>query len=100
MAHVMSIENKKASPVKIRVKDVLPTVSNSEIKVELTDATRACKAPAAAAGCSLAFSHEEDSGKVTWDLELPPSGEQRLQLKFSVEWSKNEHYPSGLDMAE
>ena len=43
---------------------------------------------------------QEDSGKVTWDLELPPSGEQRLQLKFSVEWPKNEHYPSGLDMAE
>ena len=58
---MLGVNIHQASPVKIRVKDVLPTVSNSEIKVELTDATRACKAPEAAAGCSLTFSHEVTS---------------------------------------
>ena len=41
--------------MKIRVNDVLPTVSDEAIKVELTDATKDCTA---GLGCTLSFLHE------------------------------------------
>eukprot|EP00873_Tetraselmis_striata_P019018 jgi/Tetstr1/439282/TSEL_027723.t1 len=87
VTQIFEIKNAKGAAVKIRVHAVLPTVDSEEVKVSLTSATRTCALP----GCQVDFSHEEFTGKVRWDVQLPASGEQRLALAFDVEWPKSRH---------
>jgi uncharacterized protein (TIGR02231 family) len=71
----ISVRNNKADKIKMLVLDQVPVSRIDEIKVELLEKSKA--------------KINDKSGKISWSLELDPSEEINLDLKYSVKYPKN-----------
>lgn len=71
----ISIRNNKVEKINILVLDQVPVSRMDEIKVELLEKSKA--------------KINDNSGEISWSLELDPSEEIDLDLKYSVKYPKN-----------
>ena len=67
--------NQKKEDISIRVTDQVPISTNSEIDVETEETTNG--------------NLDEDSGMVTWNLELAPNEQKELIVKYKVKYPKH-----------
>ena len=73
---LITLRNNKATAVRITVNDQIPVSSNSQITVEAVELS----------GGKL----NNETGLVTWDLELRPGETKELVLTYSVRYPKNQ----------
>jgi uncharacterized protein (TIGR02231 family) len=71
----ISVRNTKSEPIRIIVEDQIPVSSNSQIEVTLVDQAGA--------------RYNKDSGKLTWEFELPPAVSKSVILKYEVRYPKD-----------
>jgi uncharacterized protein (TIGR02231 family) len=71
----ISIRNTKAESVKIVVEDQVPVSRNNQIEVTVADNGGA--------------KQNQDSGKLTWQLNLKPSENKKLTYKYEVKYPKD-----------
>jgi uncharacterized protein (TIGR02231 family) len=71
----IDIRNLNKKPVKIEIADQIPVAQESDINVSLDEST----------GGTLT----ETNGRITWNLELPPSNNTRLKLGYSVRYPRD-----------
>lgn len=74
-AYTITVKNNKKEAVTIEVIDQIPVAQNSEI--EISERVYA----------SATF--DNDSGKLTWILDLKPGEERKLEFSFMVKYPKN-----------
>lgn len=74
-SYLITVRNNKANAVNITVKDQLPVSSNSSIEVE----------PLELSGGK----HDQQTGYVSWDLEIKPGESRQLVLSYSVKYPKD-----------
>ncbi|MEZ4851375.1 MAG: DUF4139 domain-containing protein [Bacteroidia bacterium] len=72
----ITIRNNKSEAVNLTVEDQIPVSQNKDITIELTEASGGVV--------------DENSGKVTWDLQLKPGETRQLELSFEVKYPKNQ----------
>jgi uncharacterized protein (TIGR02231 family) len=77
----ISVRNSKKAPVNITIEDQIPVSQNEQIEVEAEEISGAQK--------------EEGTGKLTWNLEIKPAATEKVTLKYSVKYPKNQQI-SGL----
>ena len=61
-------------PIKLELKEQIPVSSNSEIAVELLESTKGM--------------FNEQTGTLSWDLELAPGESKRLVFMYEVKYPK------------
>ncbi|MDR0559969.1 MAG: mucoidy inhibitor MuiA family protein [Prevotellaceae bacterium] len=71
----LTVHNKKKDIVTIIVEDQIPVSTDKEIKVEAINISDATK--------------DNDTGKLTWRLNLKPAESQSMNVKYSVKYPKN-----------
>ena len=71
----ISVRNNKAEKINMLVLDQVPISRMDEIKVELLEKSKA--------------KINDNSGEISWSLELDPSEEIDLDLRYSVKYPKN-----------
>ncbi|MFD1316731.1 mucoidy inhibitor MuiA family protein [Namhaeicola litoreus] len=71
----ISVRNNKAERINMLVLDQVPVSRMDEIKVELLEKSKA--------------KINDNSGEISWSLDLDPSEEIDLDLKYSVKYPKN-----------
>jgi uncharacterized protein (TIGR02231 family) len=79
-----SLQNFRSNPIKILIYDQLPVSRNADIVVSqgvFSDQ------PAA---------FEKDSGKLSWNIVLPPKVKKVIEYSYSIEWPKGKEIMSGL----
>jgi uncharacterized protein (TIGR02231 family) len=79
-----SLQNFRSNPIKVLIYDQLPVARNADIVVSqgvFSDQ------PAA---------FEKDSGKLSWNIVLPPKVKKVIEYSYSIEWSKGKEIMSGL----
>ncbi|MCB9345450.1 MAG: DUF4139 domain-containing protein [Lewinellaceae bacterium] len=69
------IKNNKSLPVNIEILDQIPVSRKKDITVELEEAGGAI--------------HNEDYGKLKWQLEIPPNQNKRLRFTYSIRYPKD-----------
>jgi uncharacterized protein (TIGR02231 family) len=79
--YLISVRNNREIPVEITMEDQIPVSNNSQVEVELEEGS----------GGNL----EKATGKVTWQLKLKPNETEKIPLKFSIKYPKNQQV-SGL----
>jgi uncharacterized protein (TIGR02231 family) len=72
----ISLQNFRAGPIKIAVYDQLPVSRNADILVNQGSFS---DKPATI---------DNDSGKLTWDFELPSKAKKVVEFNYSVDWPK------------
>lgn len=72
----ITLKNNKSQPVTLQVKDQIPVSVNSSITVTPGELSRGNLDP--------------QTGIVTWEITLPPGGQQKLSLQYEVKYPKNE----------
>jgi hypothetical protein len=70
------VRNKKSQPVKITIFDQIPVSIVSDITVSAEELSGA--------------RHEEQSGKITWELLIQPQQQKELNLQYEVRYPKKE----------
>ncbi len=76
VAYEISVENHRGQPVRLTVKDQIPTLRDGDIKVKLREA-------------SPKPVEQDELGELTWMLDLEPGDESTVRLVFSVEHPAN-----------
>lgn len=79
-----SLQNFRSNPIKILIYDQLPVSRNAEIAVSqgvFSDQ------PAA---------FDKDSGKLSWNIVLPPKVKKVIEYSYSIEWPKGKEIMNGL----
>lgn len=72
----ISLQNFRPGPIRVLVYDHIPVSNNSDITVNQGDFS---DRPAAL---------EKDTGKLTWEIDLPPKFKKVIEFGYSVEWPK------------
>lgn len=72
---LITVRNNKSNAVNITVKDQMPVSSNSSIEVQ----------PLELSGGK----HDQQTGYVTWDLDIKPGESKQLVLSYSVRYPKD-----------
>ena len=72
----ITLKNNKSQPVTLLVKDQMPVSVNSSITVTPGELSQGSLDP--------------QTGIVTWEITLPPGGQQKLSLQYEVKYPKNE----------
>lgn len=70
-----TIRNAKSEPVTVIVQDQVPVSQDSSIEVSLEEADGA--------------QYDKATGKVTWEVTLPPAQSRELNLKYTVKYPKD-----------
>ena len=70
----ISIRNTKSTAIRLVLEDQVPVSSVDNIKVDIIEKSNA--------------DLEENSGKLSWKLDLPPDSNRRLSLKYEVRYPK------------
>lgn len=73
-AYKIEIKNHKTTSIRLILQDQIPVVRNSEIEVELLEATKG--------------KLNEINGILTWNLKLKPGESTELDLSYSVKYEK------------
>jgi len=71
----IEMRNKKSKAIKIQVEDQFPLSSNDDIEVKLVSAKKA--------------DVNKDTGKLTWELELPPNSAEKVSFRYTVKYPKS-----------
>lgn len=71
----ISVRNNKQAKIKLQIKDQYPVSGNDKIKVKQDEKS----------GGKL----NEESGLIEWDLEIDPSQEKEINLKYRIIYPKN-----------
>jgi uncharacterized protein (TIGR02231 family) len=79
-----SLQNFRSNPIKILIYDQLPVSRNADIVV--SQATFSDQ-PAA---------FDKDSGKLSWNIVLPPKVKKVIEYSYSIEWPKGKEIMNGL----
>ena len=74
-AYEISLRNTKKDAVEVLMQDQVPLSSDKEITIELMESSGAI--------------YDEESGKLTWRVNLAPSETKKFRLIFSVKYPKN-----------
>jgi len=77
----ISVRNTKSEAIKIIVEDQLPISQNTQIEVTVLDSGGA--------------SFSKETGKLVWNIKLPPNETKKLTYKFEVKYPKDKQV-SGL----
>ena len=72
----IEVKNRKNQLVNLLVEDQIPVSQNSSIEVEKQELS----------GGKL----DEKSGKVTWDFQLKPQDDKKVELKYLVKYPKSQ----------
>lgn len=73
--YAINIKNNKEDPISIKIKDLIPISSDEAIKIEEIEIS----------GAKL----EEETGILTWNLELDAGESKTLQLVYKLKYPKN-----------
>lgn len=76
----ISVKNTRKSPIRIKIEDQIPISTDKDISIESVDLN----------GGKL----DEDTGIVTWILELGPGENKSVQFKFAVKYPKDKYIPN------
>lgn len=76
----ISVKNTRKSPIRIKIEDQIPISTDKDISIESVDLN----------GGKL----DEDTGIVTWLLELGPGENKSVQFKFAVKYPKDKYIPN------
>lgn len=71
----IAIKNNKRAAIRLEIIDQYPLSKQEDIKVELEEA----------GGAQV----NTDLGKLTWKLDLPPGGSQKLRFSYSIKYPKD-----------
>jgi uncharacterized protein (TIGR02231 family) len=71
----ITVKNNKKEAVRMTLEDQVPVTRNKEIKVEEVDAGGA--------------TWNEETGKLTWDLELKPGETRKVRFSFEIKYPKD-----------
>ncbi len=71
----IKIKNQHTKPIKIEIQDQYPISKNSEISVNVDETSDA--------------EENEDTGILTWDVQLAPSQSQAFELSYTIKYPKN-----------
>lgn len=74
-----SIRNTKSSAVTLQLQDQIPVSQDEDITVKLIEKSGA--------------SHDEETGKLTWNIRLAPGKTEKIRLVFSVKHPKKKNVP-------
>jgi uncharacterized protein (TIGR02231 family) len=74
-SYLITIRNNKAIPVSINIKDQIPISSNSSITVQTEELSGG--------------KYNEQTGYVTWDLNLKPNETKEIIITYSVKYPKD-----------
>ncbi|HEX7194036.1 MAG TPA: mucoidy inhibitor MuiA family protein [Chthoniobacterales bacterium] len=72
----IALQNFRPGPIRVLVYDQIPVSKNSDITVNQGDFS---DKPTAV---------DKDTGKLTWEIELPPKLKKVIEFGYSVEWPK------------
>ncbi|KAK3244176.1 hypothetical protein CYMTET_46204 [Cymbomonas tetramitiformis] len=86
VTHITSVKNNKQVPVTITVRDSVPQSTHKDIKVNLEDKLVTKKGDGSTV---VKFVYTENSGKLEWQCILQPGQEQKLQVKYTIQWPKD-----------
>jgi uncharacterized protein (TIGR02231 family) len=75
-AFEIEIKNKKKQNVKIVIEDQFPISQNKDIEVERMELSGG--------------TYDEDTGKLSWKLDLKPAETKKLKMMYSVKYPKNQ----------
>jgi hypothetical protein len=73
-AYGISVRNKKAYAIDIRIEDQLPVPTTKEITVDEIEDTNAIK--------------DEESGVLTWNLRIQPGKTEKIDLKYEIKYPR------------
>jgi hypothetical protein len=73
---LIEVKNRKNQPVSLLVEDQVPVSQNSAINVEAQELS----------GGNV----DANTGKVTWNMNLKPQDDKKLELKYQVKYPKNQ----------
>jgi uncharacterized protein (TIGR02231 family) len=79
-----SLQNFRSNPIKILIYDQLPVSRNADIVVSQGTFS---DQPAA---------FDKDSGKLSWNIVLPPKVKKVIEYSYSIEWPKGKEIMNGL----
>ncbi|NQY09136.1 MAG: DUF4139 domain-containing protein [Flavobacteriales bacterium] len=74
-AYTISVKNNRTTPIKMRILDQLPISQNNEIVINPINTSLA--------------KENEDSGELSWDIELKPGETKSFDLIFTIKYPKN-----------
>lgn len=75
LAYQMVIKNNRNAPISIEVQDQIPISKNSDIEVDVIEISDA--------------DQDENTGKLSWEYNLPKGGNKKIDLKFSIKYPKS-----------
>ena len=73
-AYEISVRNKKAYPINIRIEDQLPVPNTKEISVDNIEDSHALKG--------------ENDGLLTWNLKIQPGKTEKIDLRYEIKYPK------------
>ena len=73
-AYEITVRNKKAHPIDIRIEDQLPVPNTKEISVDDIEHSNAIK--------------NEESGLLTWNFKIQPGKTEKVELRYDVRYPK------------
>jgi uncharacterized protein (TIGR02231 family) len=79
----LSLQNFRSSPIRLLVYDQLPVSKNADIVVNQ------------GAFSDKPATVDKDSGRLTWEIELPPKVKKVIEFNYSVEWPKGREIVGG-----
>ena len=71
----MTVKNNRNIPVKLTLKDQIPVSQVDDIQVDAIEISNG--------------KLDDQSGIITWDVELQPGATKKIKLAFSVKYPKN-----------
>ncbi len=77
-AFEIAVRNNKKQPINIVIEDQLPVSTQKEIEVDKQEYKDARL--------------NETTGKLTWNLQIPPATENKLNFKYTVKYPKDYHF--------
>ena len=75
----ITVRNGKKEAIEITLEDQVPVTKNGDIKINLIE--------------SSSGNVDEESGKITWRMNVQPSAIEKRSLKFSVKYPKDKVVP-------
>ncbi|MCC7245304.1 MAG: DUF4139 domain-containing protein [Saprospiraceae bacterium] len=80
-AYDITVKNNKTIPISLSILDQVPVSKREEIKVELEEKSGAA--------------YDEESGKLQWEITIPPGQNKRLRFSYSIEYPKDKAVQQG-----